>query len=276
MKTHHGCGKIVAEVIILFINYDSDITVTDVFFVVRLLNSPVGTTFHRQNRNRWAITLKAGGKTIYTAEGREIVSDSLHPIIMPRGSDYSWRCVESGECIILEFDGLETYSGLLSFELADNSRMLKLLSRAESLLNSPGGPSPKEARAIVYELLLLLERSTDKKYVPSDRKTLLLPATEYISTMYYRTHITNDSLAKLCGMSTVYFRKLFADVYGISPIKHLNSFRIEKAKAMLLTDYESIGQIAGSVGYRSIYHFSKMFKAHTGVSPKEYKNAHLR
>jgi AraC-like DNA-binding protein len=39
---------------------------------------------------------------------------------------------------------------------------------------------------------------------------------------------------------------------------------------MLKNDYNSVSQIAENVGYNSIYHFSKMFKAYTGISPKEY------
>ena len=77
-------------------------------------------------------------------------------------------------------------------------------------------------------------------------------------------------LAELCGVSTVYFRKLFDSVYGVPPIRWLNTLRMERACAMLESDYESIGQIAESVGCTSIYHFSRSFRAHTGVSPSEY------
>ena len=71
-------------------------------------------------------------------------------------------------------------------------------------------------------------------------------------------------------MSTVYFRRTFVSVYGISPIKYLHNFRMEKAKAILRSDFETIEQVALSVGYNSIYHFSKMFKVYSGISPLEY------
>ena len=54
------------------------------------------------------------------------------------------------------------------------------------------------------------------------------------------------------------------------PKKYLHNYRIDKAKAILLSDYETIEQVAFSVGYNSIYHFSKMFKTYTGKSPSEY------
>jgi phosphoglycerol transferase MdoB-like AlkP superfamily enzyme len=46
--------------------------------------------------------------------------------------------------------------------------------------------------------------------------------------------------------------------------------RLNKAKAILLSDYETIEQVSISVGYNSIYHFSKMFKKYVGINPSEY------
>ena len=63
---------------------------------------------------------------------------------------------------------------------------------------------------------------------------------------------------------------MFFKVYGASPIHYLSEFRIKKAKSILKSDYDSIEQVAQSVGYNSIYHFSKMFKQYVGVSPTEY------
>lgn len=71
-------------------------------------------------------------------------------------------------------------------------------------------------------------------------------------------------------MSTVYFRKCFESAYGVSPIRYLHNFRISKAKAILRSDFDSVEQVATSVGYNSIYHFSKMFRQYTGQSPSEY------
>jgi ABC-type lipoprotein export system ATPase subunit len=48
---------------------------------------------------------------------------------------------------------------------------------------------------------------------------------------------------------------------------------LEKAKAILKSDYDTIEQVALSVGYNSIYHFSRMFKQYTGINPSEYAKA---
>ena len=82
--------------------------------------------------------------------------------------------------------------------------------------------------------------------------------------------MTNDQLAALTGLSTVYFRKLFVRVTGVSPMTYARKLRISKAKEMLKSDYGTLSDIAQSLGYSSLYDFSRDFKTHVGVSPSKY------
>ena len=53
-------------------------------------------------------------------------------------------------------------------------------------------------------------------------------------------------------------------------MRYLQTVRMEKAKDMLAGDYMPISDIAESVGFKSIYHFSKTFKNIVGYTPTEY------
>ncbi|MBQ8559711.1 MAG: helix-turn-helix transcriptional regulator [Tyzzerella sp.] len=257
----------------MFIDSVINITITNVAFAIRLLKSPIGITTNRPNRERWAISLKLGGKTFYTINGKQILSDALHPVILPKGCSYSWKCVEPGECIIIEFEALESACNIFSFKISDNSYIVNAFKKIEKSLNLKNANSRLECNYQLYGILLFLIKSVKTEYVSKDKKTLLQPAINYISEHHYDCSITNDFLADICGISTVYFRKTFEKVYGTSPIKYLHNFRINKAKSILESDFESINQVAASVGYSSIYHFSKMFKLYTGKSPTEYAKA---
>ena len=121
-----------------------------------------------------------------------------------------------------------------------------------------------------YSVLLLMMQQMQKKYLPTEKTSKINPALEYIANNYNQS-IKNDVLAGLCNLSTVYFRKLFTEIIGTSPISYVHELRIKKAKEMLKSDYGNITNVAESLGYLNIYDFSRTFKKHTGISPTKYE-----
>lgn len=81
---------------------------------------------------------------------------------------------------------------------------------------------------------------------------------------------TIEEIAKVCGVSEGYFRRLFREYSGDNPIDFRQKRRIEKAKQMLLLDTFSIEEIALELHFSDIYHFSKSFKKYCGISPNKY------
>lgn len=257
----------------MVVNFDYDITVVNVVAANRFLNQAMEMPVYRKHRSRWAVALKNTGKTFYHPGEEQILSDSLHPVLLPRGSDYSWICAEEGECLLIEFDALQTYDRLVSFQVSDSSFFRNAFLKIEKCLRLATPEAGLEARYLLSGLLLQLLRSAEKEYTSKEKQNRLSPAIRYLQEHYYDPAITNDHLAGLCGISTVYFRKSFEAVYGTSPIRYLNRLRTQKAKDLLSSDYGSIAQVAQSVGYASVYHFSKMFKTYTGLSPTQYVKA---
>ena len=258
------------EVMVLFVDYDFAMTPTRVITSYRLLTSPVGVIHRRKYRNCWGIALKAGGQTCYRQGQRQLLSDKNHVILLPKGAEYEWTCTEPGECIIIDFEALETDRTIRSVEINDESFILASFAKMEKCLTLEHPAGRLEAMQLLYGILLFLAKSANTLYVPKTKQKVLAPAMDHILENYADPGICNDRLAALCGISTVYFRKTFESVYGTSPIRYLHELRINKAKSILSGDYSSIGQVAQSVGYSSVYHFSKMFRLYTGVSPSSY------
>lgn len=249
-----------------------NITATNIIAANRLINSPIAVTSTRTNREYWGIMLKTKGKTVYNCQGREIVSDCTHPVILPKGCSYTWKCVEPGECIGIEFDADIKEDMIYSFSINDTSFIINSFAKIEKKLTLKNPGYKMECFTALYSLLLYFAKSDNKEYIPLEKQNIIKPAMLYIAEHYFDNTITNDFLASLCSISTVYFRKLFKLLYGVSIGCFLQNLRIEKAKSLLSGDYESITQVAESVGYSSIYHFSKMFKQTTGFTPSEYAN----
>ncbi len=247
-----------------------NLTVTAVLATNRLYNNATEAYSRRRSRTSWAVALKRTGRTYYTVGDKKILSDAQHPVILPKGSHYSWECVEAGECLLIEFDAMHEREEIIPFSVPDSGFVESAFWEIRKALQEEGESARMAAFQLLYGLLAQLFKTGSKEYRPKGKQTLLQPAIDYIAEHYFEPDITNDRLAALCGISTVYFRKSFERVYGKPPIRYLHEYRVQRAKDILSSDYDSVTQVAASVGYGSVYHFSKMFKQYTGMSPTEF------
>jgi AraC-like DNA-binding protein len=74
------------------------------------------------------------------------------------------------------------------------------------------------------------------------------------------------------GYCASYFRKMFKEFTGYSPLNYLNHLRVEYAKKQLQQyhNVRSIKEIALGSGFADPYYFSRIFKQHAGISPRQY------
>lgn len=248
----------------------SKVIIKDIKSVYKLNNSPVNVITERKNRERWSVGLKKQGQTIYTCNGKKILSDEFHPVILPMGCSYTWTCTDPGEYYFIEFEADIKCDDILSFEIKDNNFILKNFYAMEKRRTLKKELHEIKNTRDLYDILIFLAETKTKKYTPQSKAELIKPAVNYMAENFFENDITISGLAKMCGISDVYFRKIFGIIYGVSPIKYLHNIRIEKAKELLKSDFSLVSQVAESVGYNSIYNFSKMFKIYTGMTPREF------
>lgn len=246
----------------------SNLSINNVVSANRINAKPNIYTY-RQNRDHWGIAIKYNGSTQYTCNGKTFLSDSQNIIILPKGISYSWIS-KSGKCLMIDFDANVTAEEIYSFNITDNSKAIDIFDKLETCLLLKPPYYKIKSLQLLYKLLLLLLDSENKKYVNSVKKDKCLPALEYITKHYDNPEINGKFLSDLTNMSYTYFRKIFAETYGCAPMEYLHIQRMKKAAEMLKSDYNSIKSISESVGYNSIYHFSKMFKKHFGISPSKF------
>ncbi|HEY9782732.1 MAG TPA: AraC family transcriptional regulator [Leptolyngbyaceae cyanobacterium] len=86
-------------------------------------------------------------------------------------------------------------------------------------------------------------------------------------------NLTLAELAAVVQMSPHYFVSLFKQSTGLAPHQYLTQCRIERAKRLLLKRELTIIEICQTVGFQSQSHFTRVFRQHTGTTPKAYREA---
>lgn len=81
---------------------------------------------------------------------------------------------------------------------------------------------------------------------------------------------TLDELARVAGMSRSVFATHFREALGITPGQYLQGWRVGLAQQALQRG-KPLKVVASDVGYGSEAALSRAFKAHSGLSPREWK-----
>lgn len=88
---------------------------------------------------------------------------------------------------------------------------------------------------------------------------------------HFDTKLTIEKLAEKLGVSRNYLSTIFRAKTGYSINEYLNLTRLEEAKRLLRESSILIYEVAERSGFSDQYYFSKVFKAHVGVTPNEYR-----
>lgn len=135
---------------------------------------------------------------------------------------------------------------------------------------------PQALRSLFLVLLTgLSELSSNQSPVMTDSS--VEPVRKALLHIYdhYMENISISELAKLSFLSESYFRHLFKQIVGISPLEYIQHYRIQHACHLILLDQLTLSQIADQVGYRSISSFNRQFSQYTGLTPSVWKKEHL-
>ena len=138
-------------------------------------------------------------------------------------------------------------------------------------------------RSYFMEIIIALERMygligygvTHQKSdnTPIVKNAKLRDAVLYIESRFDES-ITLPDIAKAAGMNHTTLTALMKEELGLTAIEYLMKYRITVAKKQLEFTSVPIKDIANMTGFKTVQHFSRVFKAHMGTTPAEFrKNA---
>ncbi|MBU9726660.1 response regulator transcription factor [Diplocloster modestus] len=119
------------------------------------------------------------------------------------------------------------------------------------------------SESVTFYLQDRLDRSTSQKA----REEVM----EYVDKNFMVINSVEE-VAEKFNYNYTYVSRLFREMKGVSMIKYLTEKRIGAAqKIMKEKPNLSVNHVCNMVGYTDQHYFSRVFKASTGMSPKEYR-----
>lgn len=98
----------------------------------------------------------------------------------------------------------------------------------------------------------------------------MLETDSFFSKEYGRK-VTLKNYADELNISPRHASRIIRKNFGISFVEKLTETRVEHAKVALSDSDENIAMIASSCGFQSYGYFITCFKAHTGITPSQYR-----
>ena len=122
----------------------------------------------------------------------------------------------------------------------------------------------------VYDAVCKAQKEIHRQYVPKTQRTLIAPAVDVIDKQFTDNDLSVSYLSSLCGVSEVYFRRLFLHFFGVSPKEYMIKKRMDYARVLLRSGDFSVSETAALCGYAEPCHFSREFSRRVGVNPSQY------
>ncbi len=131
--------------------------------------------------------------------------------------------------------------------------------------------------AHAYTFLLMLQKynSIGRTAFSAQYNTYLLPVLKMIRARYNET-LTVQMMADSVYISQQYLGKLFKHFLGVSAYQYLKTYRLNRAKELLLTcPSMNLNDVCYKVGFSDVSRFIQTFKQETGYTPRQYVSLYI-
>jgi len=243
----------------------NDIIVTSITELVTVF-SQKGNTNTITNRPTYGLSFCIEGQVTYTHRGKDYVSDKNHAVILPQNQTYSLCFNKTGIFPVINFCCADFLCDtIVIVPIEKNETYIKDYEQMKSL--SLFEENKAKMMSIFYGIIhrLSIYNHCEK----------LLPALKYIEKNIHLPCLSNAILASECNISEIYFRKLFSEQFNTTPKQFIIDTRLQYAKQLLSEGTLKINVIAEQCGFSNPYHFCRIFKQKTGLTPSEYMSQNV-
>jgi AraC-like DNA-binding protein len=128
-----------------------------------------------------------------------------------------------------------------------------------------------KAEELICRLLMELEKRDEKHLYAlnmDDIQTIYKVKEQMLEHLEIPPVI--KELAVGANMSPSKLKRLFRQIFGNSIFSYYQEFRMKEASRLLKEEKLSVSDVGYQLGFTNLSHFSRVFKEHIGMKPKQY------
>ncbi|MCD8299556.1 MAG: AraC family transcriptional regulator [Clostridiales bacterium] len=233
------------------------------------------THFPEHQHGFWEILFNVSGEGSFSAAGEEYPFSpgaiAVIPPYVPHSKD-SPEGFTDRSVFIKNFRNIGG-PGVKVFRDDERGSVRQIFDMTEYFYGTKTGADSGTSAAILSVLGDLLYQVLVSYYIRSKSRDIRLEGVVELMHKNIPNHDFDLSEAiRRSGYSMGYFRKIFKEMTGQSPVAYLHFLRINHAKS-LFQQYgpsRTVKEIAWQCGFEDPLYFSRIFKQSEGISPQEY------
>ena len=236
--------------------------ILDVFYIERK-----GREISEKDRVHTSLSYRLEGNSLFSTENGDCKAGSGSVVCIPSGLDYRRVTRSSEKLIVLHLSCKGPLSNRI--EIRNNAAALEpLFRKMHEVWESGEASSYNRCMALLYRTFEELERSEAEGLaaVPA----VIEAGVEEMMQHFRDPSLTVAALAEKSFVSEVYFRRLFHQHFGISPLQKILDLRFHHACRLLRAGYYTVQKAALLSGFSDVKYFRTAFKKRFGISPTAY------
>jgi AraC-like DNA-binding protein len=236
----------------------------------------------RERWHSWQFMQCVRGDGEFDVDGRRFTVAPGGAVLLPRDRPHRYRRLVGcpyWEYRWIEFDGEQVPTLLAMLGLGDAccipgcGEALPHIELVHALLLARGEDALHEATTLFLHALAMVARVSRSR--PDAAPT---PVKRAVAWMGVNLHadIGLADIASAAGVSPWHCVRLFRAAHGVPPMAYLRLLRLHRAKALLHDGGLGVRQVARTVGYARVQHFTRMFTREVGLSPSAFRRGSAR
>lgn len=236
--------------------------------------------FQRQSaRPRTGIIFLNNCTGIYTDKsGETFFAPKKSIVCLPYGSEYTCLNLECtstfADAIMVEFNAIEN-NCILTF--SDKPFLIKdvntpIANNLFSIVVQAYEASVPSALAIKTSVYNLLSHICKEKIQKHQKRFSSISSGIELLESDPLCRLSIEEIAQSCNVSSCYFRRLFKEYSGKSPLEYRMNLRLNMSKSMLESGEATLEYIAETLNFENTSYFCRIFKKKFGITPGQYRN----